>query len=59
VSQAYLDQSDIFIGYYWQRYGHVGHGMDVSGAHNRATLVVLAYEAGLVRPRADGGWTSL
>src|SRR5262249_37160203 len=29
--RAYLEQSDIFIGLYWQRYGGVGPGMDISG----------------------------
>jgi hypothetical protein len=29
--RAYLAQSDIFIGLYWQRYGWVGPGMDISG----------------------------
>jgi predicted ATPase len=29
--RAYLAQSDIFVGLYWQRYGQVGPGMDVSG----------------------------
>ena len=29
--RAYLAQSDIFIGVYWQRYGWVGPGMEVSG----------------------------
>src|SRR5262249_43941240 len=29
--RAYLAQSDVFIGLYWQRYGWVGPGMDISG----------------------------
>jgi predicted ATPase len=29
--RAYLTQSDIFIGLYWQHYGQVGAGMDISG----------------------------
>src|SRR4029453_2704883 len=29
--RAYLEQSDIFIGLYWQRYGWVAPGMDISG----------------------------
>src|SRR5215204_3178116 len=29
--RAYLAQSDIFIGLYWQSYGWVGPGMDISG----------------------------
>jgi hypothetical protein len=31
VYQAYLAQSDVFIGIYWQRYGQVDAGMEVSG----------------------------
>ena len=29
--RAYLEQSDIFIAIYWQRYGWVAPGMDISG----------------------------
>jgi predicted ATPase len=29
--RAYLAQSDIFIGLYWQRYGWIGPGMEISG----------------------------
>jgi hypothetical protein len=29
--RAYLAQSDIFIGLYWQRYGQIGPGMELSG----------------------------
>src|SRR5262249_35047010 len=31
VYRAYLAQSDVFVGLYWQRYGWVAPGMDVSG----------------------------
>ncbi len=31
VYRAYLAQSDVFIGLYWQSYGRVGPGMEVSG----------------------------
>src|SRR5690349_16751144 len=31
VYRAYLAQSDIFVGIYWQRYGWVGPGMTISG----------------------------
>jgi len=31
VYRAYLAQSDVFIGLYWQRYGQVPPGMDLSG----------------------------
>jgi predicted ATPase len=36
--QAYLAQSDVFIGIYWQRYGQVGAGMDVSGLEEEFLL---------------------
>jgi predicted ATPase len=29
--RSYLAQSDVFIGLYWQRYGWIGPGMDISG----------------------------
>jgi predicted ATPase len=29
--RAYLAQSDVFIGLYWQRYGQIGPGMELSG----------------------------
>ena len=29
--RAYLEQSDIFVGIYWERYGWVAPGMDISG----------------------------
>lgn len=36
--RAYLAQSDIFIGLYWQRYGWVGSGMDISGLQDELEL---------------------
>ena len=36
--RAYLAQSDIFIGLYWQRYGWVGPGMEVSGLEEELEL---------------------
>ena len=36
--QAYLDQSDIFIGLYWECYGQVVAGMDVSGLEDEFDL---------------------
>jgi predicted ATPase len=36
--RAYLAQSDIFIGLYWQRYGQVGPGMEVSGLEEEFEL---------------------
>src|SRR3954465_3366742 len=36
--RAYLAQSDIFIGLYWQRYGWVGPGMEISGLEDELRL---------------------
>src|SRR5512135_137671 len=36
--RAYLAQSDIFIGLYWQRYGWVAPGMQVSGLQDEYQL---------------------
>lgn len=36
--RAYLAQSDVFVGLYWQRYGWVGPGMDISGLHDELRL---------------------
>ena len=36
--RAYLKQSDIFIGLYWQRYGWIGPGMDISGLEDEFRL---------------------
>ena len=36
--RAYLAQSDIFIGIYWQRYGWIAPGMDISGLEDEYRL---------------------
>lgn len=36
--QAYLKQSQIFVGIYWQRYGWVGPGMEISGLEDEYLL---------------------
>ncbi|WP_426570916.1 DUF4062 domain-containing protein [Aquihabitans sp. McL0605] len=36
--RAYLAQSDIFVGLYWERYGWVGPGMDISGLEDEFRL---------------------
>jgi hypothetical protein len=36
--QAYLAQSDVFIGLYWQQYGQVAPGMQVSGLEEEFDL---------------------
>jgi predicted ATPase len=38
VYRAYLGQSDIFIGIYWQRYGWAGPGMTISGLEDELRL---------------------
>src|SRR3954451_3290026 len=38
VYRAYLAHSHIFIGLYWQRYGWIGPGMDVSGLEDEFRL---------------------
>ena len=38
VYRAYLEQSDIFVGIYWQRYGWVGPGMTISGLEDELRL---------------------
>src|SRR5687768_1985793 len=36
--RAYLAQSDIFVGLYWQRYGWIGPDMDISGLEDEIRL---------------------
>src|SRR5512138_3062933 len=36
--QAYLSQSHIFIGIYWESYGWAGDGMDISGLEDEYNL---------------------
>jgi predicted ATPase len=36
--QAYVDQSDVFVGIYWQRYGWVAPGMEISGLEDEYRL---------------------
>src|SRR5919202_365629 len=36
--RAYLAQSDVFVGLYWQRYGWVGPGMAISGLEEEFEL---------------------
>jgi len=38
VYRAYLAQSDVFIGLYWQRYGWIGPGMEISGLEEEFDL---------------------
>jgi hypothetical protein len=36
--RAYLAQSDVFVGLYWQHYGYVAPGMEVSGLEDEFEL---------------------
>ena len=36
--RAYLAQSDVFVGIYWQRYGWVAPGSDISGLEDEEQL---------------------
>src|SRR5215207_10347554 len=36
--RAYLEQSDIFIGVYWQRYGWIAPDMEISGLEDEYRL---------------------
>ncbi len=38
VYEAYLDQSDIFVGLYWRRYGQIGPEMQLSGLEDEFEL---------------------
>src|SRR5512133_744777 len=52
--RAYLEQSQVFVGIYWQRYGWVAPGMDISGLEDEYRLAagkpMLLY---LKRPAPD------
>ena len=52
--QAYLQQSQVFVGIYWQRYGWIAPGMDISGLEDEFRLAagkpMLLY---LKRPAPD------
>ncbi|NIV39089.1 MAG: DUF4062 domain-containing protein, partial [Anaerolineae bacterium] len=38
IYRAYLEQSHIFVGLYWQRYGWVAPGMEISGLEDEYRL---------------------
>ena len=54
--RAYLEQSDVFIGLYWQRYGWIGAGMQVSGLEDEFNLArpaaAAVHQDSGTRPRA-------
>jgi len=37
--RAYVEQSDIFVGVYWESYGWIAPGMSISGLHDEYELV--------------------
>ena len=59
--RAYLQQSQVFVGIYWQRYGWVAPGMEISGledeyrlAAGKPMLLYLKRPAPDQEPRAGG-----
>lgn len=63
VYRAYLARSDVFIGIYWQRYGQVNAGMEVSGLEEEFLLSGTGGCRGCctsrrLRPAASPGWLS-
>src|SRR5215468_10420029 len=54
VYRAYLAQSDIFVGIYWQRYGWVGPGMSISGLEDELRLAAGMPRLLYVKARAPG-----
>src|SRR4029453_10539903 len=63
--RAYLEQSDIFVGIYWEQYGWIAPGADVSGLEDEWNLAPdipkLVYlkgsqhrQGGLAGPRGRG-----
>ena len=59
--RAYLEQSQVFVGIYWQRYGWVAPGMEISGledeyrmAAGRPMLLYLKRPAPDLEPRMKG-----
>ena len=49
--RAYLAQSDIFVGLYWQHYGWVGPGMDISGLEDEFQLSGIPAAAAVLSSR--------
>jgi Domain of unknown function (DUF4062)/MalT-like TPR region len=52
--RAYLEQSHVFIGLYWQRYGWIGPGMDISGLQDEFELSASLPRLLYVREPAPG-----
>jgi hypothetical protein len=55
VYRAYLEQSDIFVGIYWQRYGWTGPGMTVSGLEDELRLAAGMPRLRPAKPRRGPG----
>ena len=53
-TRSYLAQSDIFIGLYWQRYGQVGPGMELSGLEDEFELSGALPRLLYVKMRGEG-----
>src|SRR5512141_1175660 len=54
--RAYLKQSQVFVGIYWQRYGWVAPGMEISGLEDEYRLAAAAGKPMLLylkRPAPD------
>ena len=56
--RAYLAQSDVFVGVYWQQYGWVAAGEQISGLEDEYVLCREQAQADL-REKADGPGASL
>src|SRR5215475_5088449 len=48
--RAYLKQSQVFVGIYWQRYGWVAPGMEISGLEDEYRLAAAAAMPMLLYP---------
>jgi predicted ATPase len=60
--RAYLAQSDIFIGLYWQSYGWVGPGMEISGLEDelrRSHAIPRLLYVKRPAPERDSGLTAM
>src|SRR2546421_9759096 len=50
--RAYLEQSQVFVGIYWQRYGWVARGMEISGLEDEYRLAAAAGKPMLLYPKS-------
>ena len=57
--RAYLAQSDVFVGLYWQRYGQLSPGMQISGLRRSSSWPGRcrgSYTSRRRRPTANRTW---